>query len=215
MERLRVCLAESKQGREGPLRDCLADWVKSCGRVCRAPLGERELYWGLPSQCRGETVAWGLPGHALTVCPSLGRLLFTPAVVVQVVSAGAELSGVGAAVAGRVHSGEVPCARARVAKGCGDSVANCPRLVAAPRILLWRLTSLPPKNDGCPQPLKNTSACCEGENFQAEGSGWILSRRRRSRGSPGGARKVMGASSCPHSRSVAIHLLVPRFVRGS
>ena len=118
-------------------------------------------------------------------------------------------------MAGRVHSGEVPCARARVAKGCGDSVANCSRLVAAPRILLWRLTSLLPKNDGCPQPLKNTSACCEGEYFQAEGSGWIRSRRRRRRGSPGGAKKAMGASWWAHSCSLGIHFLAPLFVRGS
>ena len=115
----------------------------------------------------------------------------------------------------RVHAGVVPCARGRVATGRGDSVANCPRLVAVPRILLCRLTSLLPKNDGCPQPLKNTSACCEGEYFQAEGSGWILSRRRRRRGSPGGAKKAMGASWWAHSCNLGIHFLAPLFVMGS
>ena len=216
-EGLWVCRAESKQGREEPLRDCLADWVKSCERVCLALLEERELYWGLPCQHRGKAASWGLPGQEVTLRPSSPLLLSGPAVVVLVVAAGGEVAGARVPVEGRAHVGMVSCAGSRVARGCElvDSVASCLRLVAMCRTLLCRLTSLLPKNDGCPQPLKNTSACCEGEYFQAEGSGWILSRRRRRRGSPGGAKKAMGASSWPHSCSLVIHLLVPLIVRES
>ena len=173
-----------------------------------------EPNWGLPCQLGGRVGAWGLPCQdtLLGSRSSPGLLSNFPAAVVRV-AAGGEVAG---AVAG-VGAGR--WAGVGAARSCGAEARVARRFPSGAgrrgRCCLYGLTPLPLKNDGCPQPLRNTSACCEGENFQAEGSGWILSRRRRSRGSPGGARKVMGASSCPHSRSVAIHLLVPRFVRGS
>ena len=166
------------------------------GLAWRSQVRERgEPSWGLPGQLRGRVGARGLPGRALLAKRSFPLLIFTfPAVVVRF-AAGGWATGVVAGVGAGRRAGAGRWAGVRVARGCwaADRVAS--RFLSGAgwsgRCCLCGLTSLPLKNDGCPQPLKNTSACCEDENFQAEGSGWILSRRRRRRGSPGGAMSAV------------------------